>query len=137
MREVTSMDYASDGRCHNSEPGTFGHECGKPAEWIGTKPSGFRTGFCARCKEHGAEAKGPILWERVTPPGGYVAEYHGDRVAPFGYGATAEEAKAAAHRQIIGADRAMMAHMLPRIRCRPLHVDEASQLLEYLGTPWP
>lgn len=26
-----------DGRCHNTEPGTYGHECGQPATWIGIK----------------------------------------------------------------------------------------------------
>lgn len=35
-------------RCVNSEPGTFGHECGQPAVFIGTKPaSGFQACFCA------------------------------------------------------------------------------------------
>jgi hypothetical protein len=47
--------YAGDGRCHNSEPGTFGHECGKPAEYVGTNSNGFRTGFCAKCATEGFE----------------------------------------------------------------------------------
>jgi hypothetical protein len=33
------MSYATDGKCHNAQPGTYGHECGKPAEWLGTKAS--------------------------------------------------------------------------------------------------
>ena len=27
--------YATDGLCHNANRGTYGHECGKPAEWLG------------------------------------------------------------------------------------------------------
>lgn len=50
-------DYAGDGLCHNSEPGTFGHECGKPAEYIGTNGNAFRTGFCAKCVSRGSEAR--------------------------------------------------------------------------------
>jgi long-chain acyl-CoA synthetase len=36
------MTYANDKKCHNAEPGTFNHECGKPAVWIGIKPNGFQ-----------------------------------------------------------------------------------------------
>lgn len=57
--------YASDGLCHNAETGTYGHECGKPATWIGTKPGGWQSGFCDRCKEHGAERHGFLIWKRV------------------------------------------------------------------------
>lgn len=60
------MSYATDGLCHNSEPGTFNHECGKPAVFIGTKENGFRSGFCAHCKEHGWEARAYTKWERVS-----------------------------------------------------------------------
>lgn len=59
------MSYATDGKCHNAEPGTFGHECGKPAQWIGTKPSGFRSGFCVACRARGFEARSVIKWEPV------------------------------------------------------------------------
>ncbi len=59
------MDYATDGRCHNSEPGTFNHECGKPAVWIGTKANGFRSGFCVNCRQEGFEARGMISWKHV------------------------------------------------------------------------
>lgn len=51
------MDYATDGKCHNVEPGTFNHECHKPATWIGTMKSGFQSGFCDECMETGAEAR--------------------------------------------------------------------------------
>ena len=59
--------YASDGRCHNSNRGTYGHECGKPAEWLGTKRSGFTSGFCARCKVSGDEAREYGQWVKVAP----------------------------------------------------------------------
>lgn len=55
--------YTTDGRCHNAEPGTFGHECGKPATWVGTASSGFQAGFCDDCKECGWEARG-CTWRR-------------------------------------------------------------------------
>lgn len=58
--------YASDGLCHNAETGTYGHECGKPATWIGTKTSGWASGFCDHCKDHGAERHGFANWERVS-----------------------------------------------------------------------
>ena len=60
------MSYATDGKCHNAEPGTYGHECGKPATWIGTKSNGYRSGFCDHCKEHGWEASDFVKWERVA-----------------------------------------------------------------------
>ena len=56
--------YADDGLCHNANSGTYGHECGKPATWTGTKPSGWSSGFCDRCKEQGDEAKGFTAWTR-------------------------------------------------------------------------
>ncbi|TXH35264.1 MAG: hypothetical protein E6Q98_15850 [Rhodospirillaceae bacterium] len=57
--------YATDGKCHNAEPGSFGHECGKPATWIGGKPDGFRSGFCDHCKDHGSEARFFEDWKRI------------------------------------------------------------------------
>lgn len=57
--------YATDGLCHNAEAGTFNHECGKPATWIGKTKNGFKSGFCSECKEHGREARGIISWEVV------------------------------------------------------------------------
>jgi hypothetical protein len=58
--------YATDGRCHNSEPGTFNHECGKLAQWLGTDSSGFQSGFCDDCKQHGYEARNKVTWKRLT-----------------------------------------------------------------------
>jgi hypothetical protein len=60
---MTINSYATDGRCHNAEPGTYGHECGKPAVWIGTKATGFRSGFCLRCRAEGWERHGYVTWE--------------------------------------------------------------------------
>lgn len=48
--------------CSNAEPGTYGHACGKPATWIGTMPSGWRSGFCADCKARGWEARSVSHW---------------------------------------------------------------------------
>ncbi len=54
--------YATDGRCHNANPGTYGHECGRARTWIGIQPSGFRQGFCDRCKADGYEARTVTQW---------------------------------------------------------------------------
>jgi hypothetical protein len=45
-------------RCTNAEPGTFNHECGKPAVWIGTNTAGHEQQFCDDCKARGWEAAG-------------------------------------------------------------------------------
>ncbi len=55
--------YAIDGKCHNAEPGTYGHECGKPAVWVGEKVGGFRCGYCAKCRSSGYEARGVVSWQ--------------------------------------------------------------------------
>ena len=52
-------------RCSNSEPGTFNHECGKPAKWAGTHPSGHVQHFCDKCRADGWEAKPVIAWETL------------------------------------------------------------------------
>lgn len=62
----------NDGKCHNAEPGTYGHECGKPAEWVGTAPSTmhpgatYASGYCDRCKRNGWEARNVASWARVA-----------------------------------------------------------------------
>ncbi len=58
--------YTADGKCHNAEPGTFNHECGRPAEFIGYKSTGYASGFCAACKQHGFEAKSCIAFLPVA-----------------------------------------------------------------------
>lgn len=57
-------NYATDGKCHNAEPGTYGHECGKPAVWIGTDAKGFSSGFCDDCKLNGYERHQFTSWRR-------------------------------------------------------------------------
>lgn len=52
-------------RCTNSEPGTFNHECDKPATWIGVHHSGHRQAFCDPCKAEGAEARRCVSFERL------------------------------------------------------------------------
>jgi hypothetical protein len=62
MMNTTENRYANDGKCHNAEPGTYGHECGKPAEWRGWTKTGFASGFCDACKRRGYEARDVIEW---------------------------------------------------------------------------
>jgi len=59
------LNYATDGKCHNSQ---HGHECGKPAKWIGANAKGFKSGFCAECKESGYEARPVVAWEQYKEP---------------------------------------------------------------------
>jgi hypothetical protein len=54
--------YAIDGKCHNAEPGTYGHECGKPAVWVGENRDMFRCGYCQDCKQFGHEARDVVHW---------------------------------------------------------------------------
>jgi hypothetical protein len=53
-------------RCVNAQPGTYGHECSKPAIWIGTTEKGFAACYCNARKEHGYEAKNVTTWERAA-----------------------------------------------------------------------
>ena len=59
--EATSL-YATDGLCHNAEPGTYGHECSKPATWLGLRPNGSWIGYCDACKADGTEARQSREW---------------------------------------------------------------------------
>jgi hypothetical protein len=45
--------------------GTFNHECGKPATFIGTRADGFASGFCDACKTNGWEASRRTHWEKI------------------------------------------------------------------------
>jgi hypothetical protein len=68
-----------DGKCHNAQSGTYGHECGKPATWIASrqaraipglnyypKPGDqFVTGFCDDCCENGHERHGFTSWHKA------------------------------------------------------------------------
>jgi hypothetical protein len=59
--------YATDGLCHNANVGTFNHECGKPATWVGVWRTNlsFGSGFCDHCMEHGDEAVNFTNWRRL------------------------------------------------------------------------
>lgn len=68
---MTTNLYATDGLCHNSNPGTFNHECGKPARWLGTNRRGFKSGLCDCCKQGGYEAR-DCDWQPIAPlPNGW------------------------------------------------------------------
>lgn len=57
--------YATDGKCHNAKSGSYNHECGKPATWLGTDRNGFTSGFCDPCKEHGRETRDVVCWQKL------------------------------------------------------------------------
>ena len=59
--------YATDGKCHNAQRGSYNHECGKPATWTARKASGFASGFCDWCKVNGDERHGYAEWTRIVP----------------------------------------------------------------------
>jgi len=55
-------------RCVNAEPGTYGHECGKPAAKIGSRPhemGRFFACYCNDCAEHGSEAVKCTEWHEI------------------------------------------------------------------------
>lgn len=72
MAQITMNTYATDGKCHNANYGTYGHECGKPAVWHADKPSTllceipFTSSFCDSCKREGDEAPQFSNWRRVV-----------------------------------------------------------------------
>lgn len=60
--------------CNFAHPGTFGHECGKPAVWTAKKDSKLTTtGIyhvrrCPECQSiKGGENAGLTAWERFDP----------------------------------------------------------------------
>jgi hypothetical protein len=57
--------YALDGKCHNANFGTYGHECGKLAKWLGIKCNGWATGFCENCKNNGDERALMAEWVKA------------------------------------------------------------------------
>lgn len=79
---MTIKDIA-DGKCHNAEPGTFNHECGKPATWIGIKDDGQECGFCDDCKERGCEHHAYVRWirhSRLATPAELAVAYTIERI---------------------------------------------------------
>lgn len=122
--------YATDGQCHNAEPGTYGHECGKPAVWLGTRPDGFQSGFCDDCRRNGYEARPYTSWQAVTPPAAYAAIIDGKL---YGYGVTPAAVRSDFRSQICGAPRSMQSSMLGRVTYQPLDADHASAAAEMLS----
>lgn len=60
--------------CRNANPGTFNHECGKPAAWIAVIDAGSRIPFCDHCRADGIEGRRYKRWEKapaedLTPEG--------------------------------------------------------------------
>jgi hypothetical protein len=53
-------------RCINAQPGTYGHECGKPATWIGAMETGWQACYCVGCKAHGFEARAVKDWRAIA-----------------------------------------------------------------------
>ena len=52
-------------RCTNAEPGSYGHECGEPADFIGSRADGGQSCFCSACKAHGSEARCYSHWHAL------------------------------------------------------------------------
>ena len=66
MTKRPANPYANDGKCHNAQLGSYGHECGKPATWLGIDVrKNFGMGFCDHCKHHGDERHG-LEWHGYT-----------------------------------------------------------------------
>jgi len=56
-------------RCTNAEPGSYGHECGEPADFIASKADGGQACFCSACKAHGCEARRYSDWQELPTMG--------------------------------------------------------------------
>ena len=61
--------YATDGKCHASPAGSYNHECGKPAEFLGTTRNGFQSGYCGECKRRNIETQDVVTWAPITREG--------------------------------------------------------------------
>jgi len=63
-----------DTKCGYAHPGTYGHECGRPAVFVGIQPSTytsngvFYAARCAECKElTGPDNRHIQRWEPLDP----------------------------------------------------------------------
>ena len=126
------LDYAADGRCHNSEPGWYGQECGKTATWLSTKvDTGFSSGFCDDCKVNGWERHGRT-WQRMAA--GWVAEYQSSAgTLCYGYGEKPEDAWQRVREQFAGVSARTRAGFMSRTKLRALGPDEASAIAEMIA----
>lgn len=68
---IAARDYV---RCTNAEPGTFNHECGRPAVKVGRHASGHKQAFCARCAVDGFEARGCKAWSDLPAGASSIEE---------------------------------------------------------------
>lgn len=66
--------------CINVEPGTFGHECGKPAVAIGQTLDGKEFCFCEDCRWNGHEGRKMERWWDI-PTSATAAEAPADPYA--------------------------------------------------------
>ena len=53
-------------RCTNTEPGSYGHECGERAGFIGSGADGGQSCFCSACKAQGSEARRYSHWQAMS-----------------------------------------------------------------------
>ena len=56
-------------RCTNAEPGSYGHECGEPAGFIGSGADGGQSCFCSACRALGSEARRYSDWQALPVMG--------------------------------------------------------------------
>ena len=56
-------------RCTNAEPGSYGHECGEPAGFIGSNADGGQACFCSTYKAQGSEARRYTDWMALPTMG--------------------------------------------------------------------
>lgn len=84
------------------------------------------------------DASGRCIDWRDDDGGGAVAELWmvERRYLPMGWGSTHREAKLAAEHQFAGADDRHRSFMRSRLRVRDVGIDEASEIAEWLSTPW-
>lgn len=69
-RVVRVEDEGKRERCTNAEPGTFNHECGKPASLRGLIAGQYGPTvqhFCDDCRKHGHEARRVSQWAAIRP----------------------------------------------------------------------
>lgn len=52
-------------RCTNCDAGSYNHECGAVAKWIGTSSTGHRAAYCDDCLRHGREGRRCTSVEKI------------------------------------------------------------------------
>jgi hypothetical protein len=69
-RQPYGLKKDGSARCINAEPGTFSHECGRQASWIGAASDGWEYCFCDRHKANGHDARHIVQWRRIEGAAG-------------------------------------------------------------------